>query len=207
MVTPAARADILNQDDIPPIEEVKWCPGCNCTRTLDHFTPLRLGVPYYRPFCNHCAPLSPHRRLGWFHPLVRTVWTSLCNLAVPFQTVSFPKKTRHEAENAESRVDWSSNSATGAMDFVRLGDGLLIDMSSPDVPRLLASLQSYEGTLKQHGEGTPDQRKETRHVRSGHTSSSSLEPDASVLARLEPIQQSELRDTKRFQHIGQQSSF
>lgn len=207
MVTPAARADILNQEDIPPIEEVQWCPGCNCTRTLDQFTPLRLGVPYYRPFCNDCAPLSPHRRLGWFHPLVRTVWASLCNLAVPLQTVSFPKKARHAAKNAESRVDWSANSATGAKEFVRLGDGLLIDMSSPDVPQLLARLQSYEGTLKQHGEATPDQRKEMRHVRSGHTSSSSLEHDTSVQAGLEPIEQIELRDTIRLQQVGQQSSF
>src|SRR5436305_9687291 len=124
MVTPAARADILNQDDISPIEEVQWCPGCNCTRTLDHFTPLRLGVPYYRPFCNDCAPLSPHRHLDWIHPLVRTVRTSLSNLAVRLRTVSFPKNAPHGAKNAESRVDWSAKSATGAMEFVRLGDGL-----------------------------------------------------------------------------------
>jgi len=162
MVTLAASTDTLNRVDITPVEEVQWCPGCNRTRTLDHFTPLRLGVPYYRPFCNDCAPLSPHRRLGWFHPLVRTVWASLCKLADRMQTVSYPKKARHGAESAESRVDWLANSATGSMEFVRLGDGLLIDMSSPDVPRLLASLQSYEGTLKQHGGVTPDQQKEMR---------------------------------------------
>jgi hypothetical protein len=195
MVTLAARADTLNRVDITPVEGVQWCPGCNCTRTLDHFTPLRLGVPYYRPYCNDCAPLSPHQRLGLFHTLVRAVWTSLCKLADRLQTVSYPKKARHEAENAESRVDWSANSATDAMKFVRLGDGLLIDMSSPDVPRLLARLQSYEGT--------PDQQNEMKYERSDQACSSSLVHDASVRAVLEQIQQSELRDTNRFQRVGE----
>jgi hypothetical protein len=168
MVTLAARVDTLNRVDITPVEEVRWCPGCNRTRTLDHFTPLRLGVPYYRPFCNDCAPFSPHQRVGWFHPLIRTVWTSLCNLADRMQAVSYPKKARHGAESSESRAEWTVNPATGAKVFVRLGDGLLIDMSSSDAPRLLAFLQSYEGTLKQHGEGTPDQQKKMRYERYDH---------------------------------------
>jgi len=203
MVMPAAVADTLTQVAKTPVEGVKWCPGCNHTRTLDHFTPLRLGVPYYRPYCNDCAPLSPHRRLGWFHPLIRTIWTSLCNLADRLETVFDPKKARFSAESAESRAEWSVNPATAATTFVRLGDGLLIDMSSPDVLRLLAFLQSYEGTLKQQGVVTPDHRKEIRHQRSVHTFSGSHVPDASVRAVLESIQQSELRDTNRFQSVGE----
>jgi hypothetical protein len=192
MVTLAARVDSLNRVDITPVERVQWCPGCNRTQTLDHFTPLHVGVPYYRPYCNDCAPLSPHQRGDGFHPLVRAIWTSLRNLAVRLKKVSYTKKTRYGDESAESRVDWPVNSATGAMEFVRLGDGLLIDMSSSDALRLLVCLQSYEGTLKQHGGVTPDHRKEMRHLRSGHTSSDSLEPDASVQAVLEQIEQSEL---------------
>jgi hypothetical protein len=157
MVTLAARADTLNRVDITPVEEVKWCPGCNRTRTLDHFTPLSLGIPYYRPYCNDCAPLSPHQREDWFHSLIKTVWTSIRNLAVRVQTGSDSKKARSSAESAESRDDRPVNSATGVMTFVRLGDGLLIDMSSPDALRLLSCLQSYEGNLKQQVEVTPDQ--------------------------------------------------
>jgi hypothetical protein len=156
MVTLAADADTLNRVDNTHVKGVQWCPGCNRTQTLDHFTPLSIGVPYYRPYCNYCVPLIPHRRVGWFHPLIRTIWTSLCNLADRLQTVSDPKKAQHGAENAESGAVWSDNHTTEAITFVRLGDGLLIDMSSPDVLQLLAFLQSYEGTLKQHRELTAD---------------------------------------------------
>ncbi len=156
MITSAAVVDTLHRVAKMPEEEVQWCPGCNRTRTLNHFTPLRLGVPYYRPYCNDCFPLSPHRRLGWFQPLIRTLWTSIRNLAVRLQTGSDPKKARYVAESAQSRTAWSINPATGATRFVRLGDGLLIDMSSPDALRLLVCLQSCEGSLKQQGEVTPD---------------------------------------------------
>jgi hypothetical protein len=203
MVMPAAVADTLTQVAKTPVEGVQWCPGCNHTRTLDHFTPLRIGIPYYRPYCNYCAPLSPHRRLGWFHPLIRTIWTSLCNLADRLQTVFEPKKGRFGAESVESRAEWSVNPATGVTTFVRLGDGLLIDMNSPDVLRLLAFLQSYEGTLKQQGEVTAVNRKEIRHRKSVPTSAGSYEPGASVQAVLEPIQQSELQETNRFQSVGE----
>ena len=156
MVTYAAVADTFNQITETPIERVQWCPGCNRTRTLDHFTPLHIGVPYYRPYCNDCIPLSLHRRVGWFHSLVRTKWTSLCNPIDRLQTGSDPEKVRHDAESAESRAAWSVNPATGEMTFVRLGDGLLIDMSSPNALRLLACLRPYERTLKQQGEVAPD---------------------------------------------------
>jgi hypothetical protein len=62
MLTLATRNDTLNRETRPPREELKWCPGCNCTRTLEHFTPLSIGVPYYRPYCNQCVPPPPHRR-------------------------------------------------------------------------------------------------------------------------------------------------
>ena len=192
MVTLAARADTLNRVTRLHVEEVKWCPGCNRTLMLDQFTPLRLGVPNYRPYCNHCAPSSPHRRGGWVHSLVRTVWTSLRNLAVRM------KKTRYGARSAESRVEWSVNPTTGAMKFALQDGSTLFSMSSSDALRLLTFLQSYEGTLKQHGEITPDHQQEMSHMRSGQTCSGSLELDTSVQAVLEPIQQSELRETSRF---------
>ena len=152
MVTLAARADTLNRVTRPPEEEVQWYPGCNCTRTLDHFTPLSIGVPYYRPYCNQCVSPSPHRRVSWFHPLINTLWTALRNLAVRVQTGSDPKKAWYGAKSAA----WLLNPAPGVTAFVRLGDGLLIDMSSLDARRLLACLQACEGTLKQQGEITPD---------------------------------------------------
>jgi hypothetical protein len=72
------------------------------------------------------------------------------------QTGSDPKKAWYGAQSAESRTVRSDNPATEATTFVRIGDGLLIDMSSPDALRLLAFWQSYEGTLKQQEEITPD---------------------------------------------------
>ncbi len=201
MATSTAVCDSLTQVGNTRVEGVQWCPGCNHTRTLDHFTPLRLGVPYYRPYCNECAPPLPHRRFGWFHPLIKSIWASFRNLAERLQTGSDPKKAPYDAESAQSRAAWSVNPAPGATTFVRLADGLLIDMSSPDALQLLACLQSCEAVLKQHNERTPDQQHEIRHSRSGHTSSGILEPDASVLRILEPIKQGEQRNTDRLQYV------
>jgi hypothetical protein len=200
MIMSAAVADMLTRGDHTPVEGVQWCPGCNHTRTLDHFTPLRIGVPYYRPYCNECAPPSPHGGLGRFHPLIRTMWTSLRNLAVRLQTGSDPKKAGY---GAESCAAWSDNPATGTTTFVRLADGLLIDMSSPNALQLLACLQSYEEFLKQHGERTPDRQQEIRHSRSGYTCSGSLEADATILTMQEPINQGEQRKTDRLQRVGE----
>ncbi len=156
MVTSDAVTNTLTRVVRTPVEGVQWCPGCNRTRTLDHYTPLRLGVPYFRPYCNDCAPPTPHRRLGWFHPLISTLWTSLRNLAIRLQTGSDPKKAWYGAESAGGCAEWLVNHPTGATTFVRLRDGLIIDMSSPDAMRLLACLQSCEGTLKQQAEVTPN---------------------------------------------------
>src|SRR5437879_2589355 len=61
MVTLAARANRFNRVVRTPVEERKWCPGCNRTLTIDHFTPLSIGVPSYRPYCNQCTPFLSHR--------------------------------------------------------------------------------------------------------------------------------------------------
>ena len=202
MVMPAADADTLSRVDNTSVEELKWCPGCNHTRTLAHFTPLSIGVPYYRPYCNDCVPFTHHRRLGWFHLLIKTIGASLRNLADRLQTVSGPKKTQYGAESAESRAEWSDYPATGVTTFIRLDDGLLIDMSSPDAMQLLACLQSYKGILKHHDERTPDQQHEIRHSKSGYAYTGSVEPDALVLSVLEPIQRGEQRDTDHLQRVG-----
>lgn len=118
MSTLTARTDALDRETVLPTKGEKWCPACNHTRTLDHFTPLRLGIPYYRPLCNQCAPPSPHRRIGWFHSLVRTLGTLLRDRVVGTKSVFHTKQTIYHGNSADGSIEWSVSCVTGEQSAV-----------------------------------------------------------------------------------------
>ncbi len=79
MVTLAARDSTFNRVVRSPTEERKWCPGCNRTLTIEHFTPLRRGLSSHHPYCMQCTPLASHRARRLYHHLVSNEEASSSN--------------------------------------------------------------------------------------------------------------------------------